>query len=77
MEERARYRPQTRQNGGMENLVGQRSQHEFRKNFFTVRVTSDWNSMPDNVKNARNVASFKCLYRRYRAGMVAPASENR
>ena len=77
MEGRARDRPQTRQNDGMDNLIVQRSQHEFRKNFFTVRVTRDWNSLPDNVKNARNVASFKCLYRRHRAGTVAPASENR
>ena len=58
MEGRARDRPQTRQNDGMDNLIGQRSQLEFRKNFFTVRVTRDWNSLPDNVKNARNVASF-------------------
>ena len=42
-----------------------------------MRETSDWNGLPDNVKNARNVASFKCLYRRHRAGTVAPASENR
>ena len=42
-----------------------------------MRVTSDWNGLPDNVKNVRNVESFKCLYRRYRAGTVAPASENR
>ena len=76
MEGRARDRPQTRQNDGMDNLIGQRSQHEFRKNFFTVRVTRDWNSLPDNVKNARNVASFKCLYRRHRAGTVTPASKN-
>ena len=40
LEDRASARPQTRQ----------RSQHEFRKNFFTVRVTSEWNSLPDGVK---------------------------
>ena len=45
MEVRACTRPQTRQNGGRDNLIGQRSQHEFRKNFFTVRVTSEWNGL--------------------------------
>ena len=76
MEERACERPQTRQNGGRDNLIGQRYQHEFRRNFFTVRVISDWNGLPDIVKEARNVASFKSLYKRHRADTVAPAGEN-
>ena len=69
MDERACTRPQTRQ-------IGQRYQHEFRRNFFTVRVISDWNGLPDIVKEARNVASFKSLYKRHRADTVAPAGEN-
>ena len=76
MEERACERPQTRQNGGRDNLIGQRYQHKLRRNFFTVRVISDWNGLPDIVKEARNVASFKSLYRRHRADTVAPAGEN-
>ena len=77
LEERASARPQTRQNGGYENLIGQRSHHEFRKNFFSVRVTSEWNGLPDSVKEARKVTDFKRLYRRHRADTVAPASDNR
>ena len=77
LEDRASARSQTRQNGGHDNLIGQRSQHEFGKNFFTVRVTSEWNSLPDGVKEARKVADFKRLYRRHRADTVVPASENR
>ena len=77
LEERTSATPQTRQNGGYDNLIGHRSHHEFRKNFFTVRVTSEWNRLPDGVKEARKVADFKCLYRRNRADTVAPASKNR
>ena len=79
LEERASATPQTRQNGGYDNLIGHRSHHEFRKNFFTVRVTSEWkwSGLPDGVKEARKVADFKRLYRRHRADTVAPASENR
>ena len=76
LKERASARPQTRQNDGYENLIGQRSHHEFRKNFFSVRVTSEWNGLPDSVKEARNVTDFKRLYRRHRADTVAPASDN-
>ena len=81
LEERTSATPQTRQNGGYDNLIGHRSHHEFRKNFFTVRVTSEWkwSGLPDGVKEARKVpvADFKRLYRRHRADTVAPASENR
>ena len=51
-----------------------RSHREFRKNFFTVRITDEWNSLPDSVKEARNVTCFKRLYRRHTAGTVAPAA---
>ena len=74
--EAKKYRMKTIRNN-YSPLIGQRSQHEFRKNFFTVRVTSEWNRLPDGVKQARKVADFKRLYRRHRADTVAPASENR
>ena len=72
--ERAAARPLTRQNIGLDNLVKKRSHHEFRKNFFTVRITDEWNSLPDSVKEARNITCFKRLYRRHTAGTVAPAA---
>ena len=27
-----------------------------------MRVTVEWNNLPDSVKDARNVTNFKCLY---------------
>ncbi len=38
---------------------------EVRKNFFSVRVCEKWNSIPSEIKNSRNVRSFKLAYRRY------------
>ena len=32
-----------------------------------MRVTSEWNGLPDGVKEAKKVADFKRLYRRHRA----------
>ena len=43
---------------------------------YNKRVNSEWNGLPEDVKNARGVADFKRLYRRHRADTVAPASEN-
>ena len=37
----------TRKNTVRRNLVPKSDQHEFRRNFFTVRVISDWNGLPD------------------------------
>ena len=55
-------------------MVKKRSNHEYRKNFFTVRVTDEWNNLTDSVKDARNVPYFKRLLRRHKEGAMAPAA---
>jgi hypothetical protein len=47
-------------------LVKPRSEHEYRRHFFSQRVVDEWNPHPDYVKEARNVPCFKRLYRRTR-----------
>ena len=69
---RADSRRPTRQGDGKDRLLPVRSQHEYRKNFFSVRVIDEWNKLPDTTKEAANVSQFKRLYRRHR-GMVAHA----
>ena len=69
---RADSRRPTRQGDGKDRLLPVRSQHEYRKNFFSVRVIDEWNKLPDTTKEAANVGQFKRLYRRHR-GMVAHA----
>lgn len=71
---RADSRRPTRQGDGKDRLLPGRSQHEYRKNFFSVRVIDEWNKLPDTTKEAANVGQFKRLYRRHR-GLVAPAGE--
>ena len=38
---------------------------EIRKNFFSVRVCEKWNNLPHEVKQCKNVKSFKTAIRRY------------
>ena len=38
---------------------------EVRKHFFSVRVCEKWNTLPSEVKNAKNVSHFKQAYRRF------------
>ena len=35
---------------------------DVRKNFFSVRVVKEWNSIPEAAKNAKTVNEFKNLY---------------
>ena len=70
---RADTRRPTRQVDGKDRLLPVRTQHEFRRNFFSVSVIEEWNNLPDNVKEAANVGQFKRLYRRHKC-MVAPIS---
>ena len=69
---RADSRRPTRQGDGKDRLMPVRTQHEYRRNFFSVRVIEEWNNLPDATKEAANVGQFKRLYRRHR-GLVAPA----
>jgi hypothetical protein len=56
----------TRGTSGLDNMAKGRNEHEFRRNFFSQRVVDSWNCLPDHVKAARNVESFKRQYRRNR-----------
>ena len=56
----------TRGTSGVDNMVKPRSEHEFRMRFYSQRVVDEWNNLPDEVKLAKNVDSFKRLYRRDR-----------
>ena len=57
---------------GKDNILPKRSHHEYRRNFFSQRVVEEWNSLPDQVKSARNAQCFKRLYRRHTEGIAAP-----
>ena len=72
--ERADSRRVTRNNAVRHNLVPKRDQHEFRRNFFSSRVVEHWNRLPEEVRDAPTVSSFKRLYRRHAEGTVAPAA---
>jgi len=73
MFQRADTRRPTRDRSGKDNLLLKRSQHEFRKNFFSNRVICEWNALPDKIKEAGSIGQFKRLYRRHAEGMVAPS----
>ena len=55
------------------NLVPKRGEHEYRRNFFSLRVVEAWNSLPVTVRDAPTVSSFKRLYRRHLETAAAPA----
>ena len=69
---RADNRRPTRNGAGRDKLLVKRADHEYRRNYFSLRVIDDWNELPDTVKEARNVSAFKRLYRRHRDAMVTP-----
>ena len=75
LEKTASRRP-TRAASGKDNLVKPRSAHEYRKNFFSSRVTDRWNNLPDTVKSASSAESFKRLYRRYERTVAHVPMEN-
>ena len=35
---------------------------DVRKNFYNVRITKEWNSLPETTKNAKSTNEFKNLY---------------
>ena len=43
---------------------------EVRRNFFTVRVTKQWNQVPTEIKNKRTVDAFKNAYAHHRANQM-------
>jgi ribonucleases P/MRP protein subunit RPP40 len=70
----ANRRP-TRQNAGVSNLVAQRATHGYRQGFYSVRVSEPWNSLPDNVKEAKNASVFKKRYRQHTEQIVVRGDE--
>jgi Reverse transcriptase (RNA-dependent DNA polymerase) len=61
----------TRFNSGHNNLVQGRAGHNFRREFFSLRVPHVWNVLPDTVKEAKTAAAFKSRYRQYNVERVA------
>ena len=51
------------------NVRVQHGRLEVRKNFFTVRVTDQWNKVPSQVKQMRTANSFKKAYAKHRSDM--------
>ena len=49
----------TRQGGGHLNIVPLDWNTELRRNFWSVRVVNLWNSLPDSIKKAESLNSFK------------------
>ena len=43
---------------------------ELRRNFFTVRVTEQWNQVPTDIKNRRTIDAFKVAYAHHRANQA-------
>ena len=72
--ERSDGRRATRAADGRDNLIWPRSNHEYRKQFFSPRVTEGWNRLPNSVKAAKSISSFKRLYRRHIGDPEAPAT---
>ena len=51
--------------GHSKKLYRKRANTSIRKNFFTHRVISIWNSLPENVVSARNVKIFESRLYKY------------
>jgi hypothetical protein len=62
---RAATRRPTRMAAGLDNLLPQRGHHEYRREFFSLRVVDCWNRLPDDVKAAKSAAGFKHRYRQH------------
>ena len=54
------------------NLIGSNARTEVRKIFFSNRVPTSWNALPEEVKNSNSVSTFKHRYDRY-LGTPEPA----
>jgi hypothetical protein len=51
---------------------------DIRKNFFKQRVVKNWNSIPREIKCAKNVAGFKAAYKSmHRTGQGGRPNEQR
>ena len=57
----------TRTRGHRAKLTKKQVAHKARANFFSIRVVSPWNSLPEEVVSARTTHEFKSKLDRYRA----------
>ena len=55
-------RRSTRSTNKPNNIVKKKSKMDVRKNFFSQRVVDPWNSLPEEIQNAKSVAQFIHLY---------------
>ena len=44
------------------NTLTTKCRTEVTRNFFTNRVAEKWNKLPENIKGAGNIKTFKSLY---------------
>ena len=51
-----------RTRGNKYKLAKSRSRLDLRKNFFSQRVVSEWNNLPNSVVEAESINSFKNKY---------------
>ena len=52
----------TRHSRDTTRLVEGVSQHDFRRNFFSQRVPSQWNLLPETTRQKQTVLEFKAAY---------------
>ena len=57
------------------NIIQKRSNLDLRRYFFSNRVTSLWNALPEDIKTAKSVKHFKTLLTNMRSKV--PRSENK
>jgi hypothetical protein len=53
----------TRQDADKLNLKQKPARLNVRRNFFSQRIVKKWNQIPGEIKRAKNVATFKMLYK--------------
>ena len=53
------------------NVIVKHGRLDTRHNFFSIRVTEDWNRVPSDIKKMRSVEGFKNSYAMLRAN-IAP-----
>jgi hypothetical protein len=53
-----------RQDADELNLKQKPARLDVRRNFFSQRIVKKWNEIPGEVKRAKNVTSFKNLYKK-------------
>ena len=63
----------TRASADLLNVKEKHGRLELRSNFFSVRVTKQWNAIPTNIKQLEPAWRFKKAYRLFREKQVPVA----